>query len=159
VSPDSQPEAAATRPTAQSELYSFALQLIQYEIQRLWTIFGFFLLAETVLLAAIAQVFDSEQPVLVYAGCVVGLLLILPWWATFENTRRFYLLRLQQAKALEPGVATFLTEGHVLATEGLARGVEMGFFLRTMRPQRSGWFLMLVFLLTFVGMALLKTLG
>jgi hypothetical protein len=141
-----------------SDQYAFALDLIKYEIQRLWTIFGFFLLAETVLLAATAQVFDCNAS-LVYAGSAIGLLLVLPWWATFENTRCFYLLRLQQAKKFEPAAGVFLSEGHVLANVGKVDGVRMGPFLRAMRPQRSAWFLMFLFALSFVGMGLLKMYG
>jgi hypothetical protein len=43
-----------------------------------------------------ASVRQQVCPSLVYAGSAIGLLLILPWWATFENTRCFYLLRQQQ---------------------------------------------------------------
>jgi hypothetical protein len=59
-------------------------------------------LAETVLLGAIAQVFETGPKELVFAGALVGLLLVLPWWTTFEYSRFFYLLRLQQAKEFEP---------------------------------------------------------
>ena len=107
------PETRARDSVEVKEKYSFALQLIQYEIQRLWTIFGIFLLAETVLLGAIAQVFETGPKELVFAGALVGLLLVLPWWTTFEYSRFFYLLRLQQAKEFEPTVVCFLTEGNL----------------------------------------------
>ena len=150
---------------AAAERYGFALQLIQYEISRLWTIYGLFLLAETVLLGAVAQVFAT--PELVYAGSAVGILLIIPWWATFENTRKFYLLRLMQAKDYEPEVGSFLMEGHRLATgEEITRtrkggGVEqvkMNSVVAFMRPQRSGWFLMLLFACSFIGIVMLRWL-
>ena len=76
-------------PPSVGEKYDFALQLIQYEVQRLWTIFGIFLLAETVLLGAIVQVFAGGPKGLVFVGALVGLLLVIPWWATFAYTRFF----------------------------------------------------------------------
>lgn len=141
-----------------SEKYSFALDLIQYEIQRLWTIFGIFLLAETVLLGAVFQVFDNGPKGLVFAGALVGLLLVIPWWTTFENTRFFYLLRLKQAREFEPTVGSFLTEGQALADGKEVRGIRMSRFFRFMRPQRSGWFLMILFAVSFFVIALLKGL-
>ncbi len=146
-----------------TDRYAFALQLLQYEIQRLWTIFGLFLLAETVLLSGTAQVFDHA--VLVYSGSAVGVLLLFPWWATFENTRKFYLLRLSQAKDFEPDVGAFLTEGQRLAAgHKISRtrsgsddeNIQISWVLRFMRPQRSGWFLMVLFAASFIGISALK---
>lgn len=151
------PETRARDSVEVKEKYSFALQLIQYEIQRLWTIFGIFLLAETVLLGAIAQVFETGPKELVFAGALVGLLLVLPWWTTFEYSRFFYLLRLQQAKEFEPTVVCFLTEGNALANgEGKVRDLRIARFVRFMRPQRAGWFLMILFTLSFFAITLLK---
>ncbi|MEZ5292843.1 MAG: hypothetical protein R2745_17310 [Vicinamibacterales bacterium] len=155
-----QPDPHSVRP---AEQYGFALQLIQYDINRLWTIYGLFLLAETVLLGAVAQVFSN--PELVFAGSAVGVLLIFPWWATFENTRKFYLLRLIQAKDYEPEVGEFLTEGHRLANgfeivrirKGATKeSVRMSSVVAFMRPQRSGWFLMALFAAAFIGISALR---
>lgn len=98
-----------------AERYGWALELVQYEIQRLWVIYGTFLLAETVLLGGVAQVLAQGPQELALVGSVIGLLLVIPWWATFEYTRSFYLLRIAQAREFEPHVATFLSEGHDLS--------------------------------------------
>lgn len=114
-------------------------------------------MAETVLLGDIAQVFETGPKELVFAGALVGLLLVLPWWTTFEYSRFFYLLRLQQAKEFEPTVVCFLTEGNALANgEGKVRDLRIARFVRFMRPQRAGWFLMILFTLSFFAITLLK---
>lgn len=155
-SPDSSAVEAADVSSAEVAKYSAALQLMQYQLQVLWAIFGIFLLAETVLLSAVAQVFTQGHQELVLAGAVVGLLLVFPWWATFQYARYFYLLRIQQAKELEPKIARYLTEGHDLAEGKPVRGVKLPWLVRTMRPQHAGWFLMTLFALAFAGIAWLS---
>lgn len=138
-----------------AERYGWALELVQYEIQRLWVIYGTFLLAETVLLGGVAQVLAQGPQELALVGSVIGLLLVIPWWATFEYTRSFYLLRIAQAREFEPHVATFLSEGHDLSRGIPIKGVKIGRFVRFLRPQRSGWFLMGLFAIAFAFIAYL----
>lgn len=136
--------------------YAAALKLIQDQLQILWTIFGIFLLAETVLLGGVARIYQQGPTGLVLGGAVCGLLLVIPWFANFEYTRYFYLLRIRQAQEHEPKVAVHLTEGHELAHGKSVRDLHIPRFFRIMRPQHAGWFLMALFSLSFAAMALAK---
>lgn len=138
-----------------AERYGWALQLMQYEIQRLWVVFGTFLLAETVLLGAVAQLVVQGARALGLAGALMGFVLVIPWWAAVEYARAFYLLRVAQAKELEPHSASLLTEGHALSQGVPVKGVRVGLLVRYMRLQRSGYFLMLAFAAQFALMGLL----
>jgi hypothetical protein len=84
--------------------YQTAVGLFQYEGQLRWTIFGIFLLVETVLLSVLAD--KALQPAehkswLLIAGGVTGLFLVHVWYRTFKHYTGFYALRIHQAKALE----------------------------------------------------------
>jgi hypothetical protein len=83
------------------EKYARALELMQYEIQRLWIIFGTYLLAQTVLLGGLISAFKDSHPLVVYGGALIGFVLVVPWWTSFEYCRIFYLLRIAQAKVYE----------------------------------------------------------
>ncbi len=133
-----------------AEKYSFALDLMKYQIQTLWTIFGIFLIAETVLLGALARIFNDGPKEIVFVGALIGLFLTIPWWTTFEYARGFYLLRINQAKQFEPAAGSLLTEGHDLS-EGPnpIRGVKIGAFVRFMSHHRSGSYLIVLFAVTF----------
>jgi hypothetical protein len=62
----------------QNKQYDRAISLIQYHVQLMWLIYGAFLLAETVLLGAIAQI-ASNQKALAIGGAFLGALLTIPW--------------------------------------------------------------------------------
>ena len=94
--------------------YDRAIALIQYYVQLFWLIFGAFLLAETVLLGAIASVAKDGPNAFVFGGAILGLLLILPWWASFRYNHALYTLRVHEARSLEPTVGTFFTNGKEL---------------------------------------------
>ena len=136
--------------TTESVKYGWALQLVQYEVQRLWVVFGVFLLAETVLLGGVGQVLAGGSTELALGGGVLGFLLIMPWWATFEYIRLFYLLRIEQAKEFEPRVARFLTEGDALFRGQRIRNIKIGWLIRAFRPHRAVGFLITLFAIAFL---------
>lgn len=161
---DANPDA---NQSCQAEKYSAALELMQYHIQVLWGVFGLFLVAETVLLGALAQVFVGGPTPFVLAGSLVGLLLVIPWWTTFEYNRAFYLLRVEQAKKHEPVDSRFLAEGGDLAhgkpvpylvtvSGGNQQPLTIGPLIRFIGMRYAGLFLILVFGASFVGIAIYK---
>lgn len=130
--------------------YGWTLELLQYEIQRLWTIFSIFLLSETVLFSGVLQLLSDKMYSLSFGGAALGLLLILPWWTTFEYTRYFYLLRISQAKELEPSTSNLIIEGHLLSKGKKVGNIKIPAIIRFFRPQRSAWFLMIIFAIGFI---------
>ncbi len=153
-----QPEEDATRKeeATLTEKYSFALELLKSQVQTLWTIFGIFLIAETVLLGALANSFRVGQMMeIVFVGALFGLLLAIPWWSTFEYARSFYLLRIEQAKQFEPMAGSLLTEGADLRDKRtLVKGIRIGRFVRFMSHHRSGSYLIMLFGAAFILIAL-----
>lgn len=136
--------------TQDANKYGWGIALIQYEIQRLWTIYGIFLLAETVLISGVGLLLGDGKYNIALGGAIIGFLLVLPWWATFEYTRYFYLLRVMQIKELEPNIASFLKEGHNLANGDQIKGIKISKIIRFFRPQRAAWFLMITFVISFL---------
>src|ERR1044071_5947113 len=122
--------------------YSVALTLMQYHINVLWVVFGVFLLVEAMLLGSLAQMYKELPSGLFVAGSAVGVALVIPWWATFEYTRWFYLLRIQQAQECEPKNAPFLAQGEQLSRGATVGNMKIPWPVRALRPQRAGWSLM-----------------
>ena len=133
--------------------YDRAITLIQYYVQLMWLIFGAFLLAETVLIAAIASIAKDGPALLVFCGSILGLILAAPWWASFRYNHALYLLRMNQARTLEPAEATFFTTGKQLVDGASVEGVQISRLARALSPRRSCDFLIFVFALVFAALA------
>ena len=131
--------------------YDRALVLIQYYVQVQWLVFGAFLLSETVLLAAIASVAHGF-PNLVFAGAILGLLLTLPWWTSFHYNHSLYLLRIYEARDLEPAEANFFSNGNKLIEgQTLFDGkVCIPKLARFLHPRRSCDLLIYSFIVVFI---------
>lgn len=140
------PPALATNADA----YGHAIALVDQQVQIFWLVFGAFLLAETVLLGAIASVMTNENRVVVGGGGVLGFLLAIPWWTSFRYNHAIYLLRIRQVKSLEPDGGGFYTEGGWLAEGREVRGVEMPFEARLLPPRRADIFLIGLFVVAFL---------
>jgi hypothetical protein len=102
--------------------YERAISLMQYQTELLWQEFGAFLLAETVLIGFLGTALAQESTLigknwLIFGGAVLGLVLCLPWWSTFEHNYEYYRLRIAQARQHENilGIA-LLTEGKKLSS-------------------------------------------
>lgn len=86
------------------ELYKAALEHTRYEGSLLWQIFGAFLLVHTIFMAFIFQAIEFEgerQWGIIIAG-VAGLLMCIPWSASYFRSSKYYELRMAQARQAEP---------------------------------------------------------
>lgn len=109
----------------EKENYERALQLAQYHAQVLWWAFGTYLVVETLILGFLAQSISNFDPsrgmdikVWLFGASIFGILLVLPWWTTFNYTHAQYLLRINQARRHEPKLGILLLEGKELAEKG-----------------------------------------
>lgn len=90
------------------EKYEAALNLLFYEGQMLWQIMTAFMLIHTVILGFISQIIYKGESINIFnnlpcfVGGVLGLILIFPWWGTFERNSDYYHFRMAQAKEAEP---------------------------------------------------------
>ena len=97
--------------------FQAALQLLQYEQQLLWLIFGGFLLPQTVLLGFLLDSTLSAVPnygwhIGRFIIALLGLIICVPWFAAYKRNAAYYFFRMSQAKAAEP------KEWHLLRDEG-----------------------------------------
>ena len=154
-------------PLDAAKRYELALQLMQWEINVLWVTFGVFLIVETVLLGAVGQLFSDGSSELALGGAILGCILVVPWWTTFEYGRKFYLLRIEQALDYETrqkdctGKLGLLQEGAKLAhgkqprTRHLPQKekIKVLWLFRCIRPRHAGLALMALFFIAFAGIA------
>ncbi len=87
--------------------YLTTLEHVRYEGQLLWQIFGAFLLAHTVFVAFLLQAtFGSGQVAQYRLGTFIagfsGLLLCIPWMASYLRSSAYYIFRMLQAREKEP---------------------------------------------------------
>ena len=137
-----------------SSNYDRALALMQYHAQLSWLVFGPFLLTETVLLAAIAAMMKTgPDPSFLFGGAVLGLALILPWWASFRQNHQYYLLRMEQAKEFENAPGNFLAEGKALYDGKRVHGLRMPWLSRVLPPGWGVACLVIAFAVAFLATA------
>jgi len=140
--------------------YDRAIVLIQYHVQLLWLMFTAFLIAETVLLGAIAQI-AKEQNNLAFGGSILGFLLVFPWWTTFRYNHAMYLLRISEAKSCEPEIGTFfltgdeLIKGNKITPKGMDP-ISIGCFSRFLNPKKAITVLIVAFAVSFLLIGILK---
>lgn len=147
------------------EEYDHALSLMQYHTQLLWQEFGVFLLAETVLIGFLGSMLAQGNTlfinkVLAFVGAVLGLIICLPWWTTYWHNYKYYELRLAQARRHEKILGiSLLTEGKKLSSGDEVRidGVIIRhpFWSRLFPPRLAVRFLIMVFTLAFITLAIL----
>lgn len=143
--------------------YQSALEQVRYEGQLLWQIFGSFLLAHTVFLAFLLQSTLGREPIVGYhpggfLAAVVGLLLCIPWAASYLRSSAYYIFRMAQAKEAEPcGWNLIKGDGEKFAAgEKVTIGGEpyqIGWLPRVLRTKRS-----VPLLIVFFGMIYLSIL-
>jgi hypothetical protein len=143
----------------QRERYEAALQVVVYEGQLLWTVFGAFLLAHTVFLAVLLQgVGDARLPSNISGGfwpAVIGLFLCIPWITAYLYRSKWYNFRMAQARDAEPdgwnlvaGVAKEFADGHEVRIAGewfQQRGLP-----RALRTKQSAPLLVAVFAIGYI---------
>lgn len=133
--------------------YDRAITLIQYYVQLMWLVLSAFLLAETVLLGAIAAVAKDGPDAFVFGGALLGLILVIPWWTSFRYNHALYALRVFEARSLEPQVGSFFTNGRVVIESGsspLDRSIRIPWLARRLAPRHAVSFLIWVFAASFV---------
>ncbi len=101
-----------------------AITLMQYATQLLSQQFGVFMLAETVIIGFLGNALrDNNKLVLdeniwVFSGAIIGLIICIFWYTTFEYNHKFYLLRMAQAKRHEAKLGYRLfAEGKILSQD------------------------------------------
>jgi hypothetical protein len=110
-----------------------------------------------VLLAAIVTVAKDGPEYFAFATSVFGLLLTIPWWSSFRYNHALYLLRVAEARALEPQAGSFFTAGSELI-DGNSERTSIGLIsiprlARVLSPSRSVQFLIALFFAAFFFLA------
>lgn len=130
-----------------NDKYQSALEHLRYEGQLLWQIFAPFLLAHTVFLAFLLPSALGSEPVVgfrpgAFFAAVAGLLLWLPWMASYLRSSRYYDFRMAQAKEAEPcdwnllgGRGERFAAGEPVRVEG--KLYQIGWLARVLRTRRS----------------------
>ncbi len=94
--------------------YQVILEHVRYEGQLLWQIYGNFLLVHTIFMAFLLQAaFGNSQATSgnrpgAVATSILGLILCIPWLATYLRASDYYAFRMAQARATEPWEWNFL---------------------------------------------------
>jgi len=145
-------------PNIQS--YLVAIEHARYEGQMLWQIFTAFLLAHTVFLAFLLQTAFVQQvgmfrPGVFIAG-IVGLLLCIPWIATYQRSTAYYRFRMAQAREAEPtnyrllkGVGEEFSTGKKVKVDQALH--QLGWLARKLNTSRSIPALIVVFALVYLS--------
>lgn len=136
--------------------YDRVITLIQYYVQLFWLVFGAFLLSETVLLGGIASVAKDGHDEWVFAGALFGFILCIPWWTSFQYNHAFYQLRINEAKTFEPAAGRFFLNGQDLFDGKVVLKVSIPKYAIKLRPKKSVSFLIIMFALAFLSIAIVK---
>jgi hypothetical protein len=150
------------------DAYKIALDAIDRDGQALWTAFGAFLLAETVLLAFALNALFSDKVVAPtwnlgsFMVALLGLVVCIPWWVTNYRSATIRDFRIFQALDLEADPSRLLREGKELVECGEARAHGKTFTLRffARRPFTNAfWVRFLIFTWFVADLAVLTLSG
>ncbi len=108
------------------EAYKVAISVIDLDNRNLWSTFGAFLVAETILLGfALTNLFSTATKITVpgshlgpFLASILGLVLCVPWAVTNYRAATLRDLRIAQARALEEDPSHLLRDGKMLADCG-----------------------------------------
>ncbi len=108
------------------EAYKLAISAIDLDNRNLWSTFGSFLVAETILLGfALNNLFEASSLTPVpgwhpgpFTATVLGLVLCIPWSVTHYRSARQRDLRIAQARQLEEDPSRLLRDGKSLVDCG-----------------------------------------
>jgi hypothetical protein len=125
------------------EAYKLAISVIDLDNRNLWSTFGAFLVAETILLGfALTNLFGSTIRITIpgshlgpFLASMLGLVLCLPWAVTHYRAATQRDLRIAQARALEEDPSRLLRDGKQLADCGEVTVGTETFRLELLRPQ------------------------
>jgi hypothetical protein len=138
--------------------YDRAITLIQYYVQLSWLVLGAFLLSATFLLGSLVSLIQNGPSILIFIGAIFGLFLCIPWWTSFKYNHSFYLLRIEEAKNMEPtpSGSNFFTNGKILFDNRKLNEVILPRNAKFLGPKRAVSFLIILFAIAFGGIAVLK---
>jgi hypothetical protein len=109
--------------------YQRAIELMIHHTALLWHQFGAFLVAQTVLIGFLGSATTQEEisdgrKLIVFIGSLFGIILCIPWLATFQHNYAYYRLRWEQIQRAESSLEI------TLAREGkrLSRGKTVIFY-------------------------------
>lgn len=149
-----------------NDKYQSVLEHVRYEGQLLWQIFGSFLLAHTVFLAFLLHsALGSEQIVGYHPGpffaALAGLLLCVPWAASYLRSSAYYIFRMAQAKEAEPPNWDIIrrTGEKFAAGKKVTVGrktYRIGWLARVLRTKRSVPLLIVVFVMIYLTLFILN---
>ncbi|MFB0544256.1 MAG: hypothetical protein ACETVN_00965 [Asgard group archaeon] len=146
--------------------YEFAHEHVRYEGQLMWQIFGSFLLPHTVFLAFLLPSALGRGDIVGYhlgsfCTAAVGLLLCIPWFASYRRSSDYYEFRMAQAKEAEPsgwhllkGDAEKFAEGKPVIIEG--KRYRVRWVARKLRTARSVPVVIVVFVIIYLGLFILR---
>jgi len=111
------------------QAYHEASEWARYEARDLWQTFTIFLLANALFMGALLNTIEDTDRIefapAVFAASLLGLLLCVPWFATYARNRAYYFFRLLRARELEPegwdileGRGVLLSCGHKIRVSG-----------------------------------------
>jgi len=146
--------------------YQSALEQVRYEGELLWQIFGSFLLAHTVFLAFLLQSTLGRKPIVGYHpggffATIVGLLLCIPWTASYLRSSAYYIFRMAQAKEAEPSGWNLIKGNGEKFAAGCKvtigkESYRIGWFARVLRTQRSVPLLIVFFGIIYLSIFILN---
>lgn len=143
--------------------YLSALEHVRYEGQLLWQIFGAYLLAHTVFLAFLLHAIFAAGSVVqwriaTFIAGVIGLLLCVPWMASYLRSSAYYVFRMAQARAKEPsgwnligGDGKDFAAGKRVTVDG--ESYQIPGIAQVLRTKRSVPLLVAVFAVVYLGVA------
>ncbi len=142
-----------TEENDQKTRYKIALENLRYQGQLLWTIMGIFLIAQSVILQSILGDFSSINS---FWGSVIGMLLSIMWILIFHRNMDLFILRMAQAKDVEPpdwnllnGAGENFSNGKQVNIGG--KPYHMSLLGNIIRTQKFSWF---IYLFLFVYLAI-----
>jgi len=150
----------STRSTNPDNGYREALDLVKHEASLLWRIFGAFLLTHTVFLAiSLGMALDGatllEWRLGTFSTGCIGLVLCLPWWASYRRSSAYYIFRMAQAREKEPigwdlldGIGKRFSEGEPVMVAGECHQIKGT--ANWLRTKRGGPSLVIAFALAYV---------
>jgi hypothetical protein len=138
--------------------YKLAISLMEYHTNLLWLEFGAFLLAETIILGILGQMIiqnESHNRILI---------LCIPWGTTFEHNYKYYHLRIEQARELEPKLGfSLLATGRVLSHGETVQinkeCLRFCFLAKMLPPRRAVPALIILFVILFILMIISTLVG
>ena len=145
--------------------YQIAVENMRYEGQLLWQISNAFLIVHTVFMAFLLQTTFSQnakcQSYGLFLAGLIGVLLCIPWMASYQRSSHYYIFRLFQAREVEPeGWDILKNKGEEFSSGQKIRigksTCQINWLARVLRTKRSVPLLILTFASTYILIAIIS---